>query len=310
MRHKQMIFRNADGTHNIHAQIWLPDEDPKYIVQFVHGMNEYGARYIDFAHFLVSRGVAFAVHDQMGHGDTAADGGCLGVFGTADAWGNLQQDIRNFSVLLKQKYHYCPVFLMGHSMGSFLARCNMIKFNDRYAGIALLSTASNPRLRYRHWQFVARKEKKRLGGDARSSRVQSACFGACVDAYPNEKCRNAWMCSDEQECRAFFTDKQRGFLPTIDSFQALFTGLLCMDKRSNYKKIRKDVPVFILGGTGDPAGRMGEAPKQVYKRMKQAGIADLRLKMYHDMRHDLLFEPDKKQVYADLWNWMEEKYKN
>ena len=68
--------------------------------------------------------------------------------------------------------------------------------------------------------------------------------------------------------------------------------------------------MFILGGTGDPAGRMGEAPKQVYKRMKQAGIADLRLKMYHDMRHDLLFEPDKKQVYADLWNWMEEKYKN
>ena len=65
MRHKCICFRDASGTQDIHAQLWLPDSAPRAIVQVVHGINEYGGRYASFAQYLAVFNIGLAVHDQI-----------------------------------------------------------------------------------------------------------------------------------------------------------------------------------------------------------------------------------------------------
>ena len=54
----------------IHACRWLPEGQPRAVVQIIHGIAEYGARYDHFARFLSSQGILVTAVIIM-HGTTA-----------------------------------------------------------------------------------------------------------------------------------------------------------------------------------------------------------------------------------------------
>ena len=70
---KEFTYPSSDGTHQVHAVLWLPEGEPKGVVQLVHGICEYALRYDPFARFLAERGFLVAGHDHLGHGLTARD---------------------------------------------------------------------------------------------------------------------------------------------------------------------------------------------------------------------------------------------
>ena len=63
-----MYFRSKNGATDIHAMSWIPEGEPRGIVQIIHGMIEHIGRYEDFAEFLRSKGYIVAGHDHLGHG--------------------------------------------------------------------------------------------------------------------------------------------------------------------------------------------------------------------------------------------------
>ena len=62
-----------DGNNQVclHACIWEPQNPPIGIVQIIHGVAEYTARYDDFASFLAAQGYLVVGEEHPGHGQTA-----------------------------------------------------------------------------------------------------------------------------------------------------------------------------------------------------------------------------------------------
>ena len=54
----------------------------------------------------------------------------------------------------------------------------------------------------------------------------------------------------------------------------------------------------ILGG-------MGKGVRAAYDSFRRAGVRDAELKLYPGLRHEILNEDCRAQVYDDLWEWIE-----
>ena len=48
MKKEEFYYKSSDNITNIHACIWMPDEQPKGIIQIAHGVTEYILRYEEF----------------------------------------------------------------------------------------------------------------------------------------------------------------------------------------------------------------------------------------------------------------------
>ena len=58
----------SHGKGRIHCVQWAPQGRPRAVVQIVHGIAEYVARYDSFARFLNQQGYLVVGEDHMGHG--------------------------------------------------------------------------------------------------------------------------------------------------------------------------------------------------------------------------------------------------
>ena len=65
---ERFFYPSETGLCDIAAYKWLPEGEPKAVVQIVHGMAEHALRYDDLALFLNSRGYAVFAEDHAGHG--------------------------------------------------------------------------------------------------------------------------------------------------------------------------------------------------------------------------------------------------
>ena len=85
----------------------------------------------------------------------------------------------------------------------------------------------------------------------------------------------------------------------------MLDGLACITKQSNINKMDKTLPVFFIAGDQDPVGDMGKGVQKAYGCFKKAGLADVSIKLYHGLRHEILNEASKQYVYKDVLDWLE-----
>ena len=58
----------------------------------------------------------------------------LGYFGEAGGYMYMVKDLHRMRAILDKKLPDIPKFLLGHSMGSFIARIYLSRFDDRWDG--------------------------------------------------------------------------------------------------------------------------------------------------------------------------------
>ena len=101
---------------------WKPEGPVTGILQLVHGMQEFIERYDDFARFMSENGYLVVGHDHLGHGASVADENSYGYFAEKNGNKVLLADMRSLHRMMSEKYPEVPYFMLGHSMGSVLAR--------------------------------------------------------------------------------------------------------------------------------------------------------------------------------------------
>ena len=94
----------------------------KTLAEIAHGMAEHSDRYERFAQALTDAGYAVYAHDHRGHKGTAGDHSDEGYFADKDGWATAVADMRAVTDRARAEQAGLPVFLIGHSMGSFLSR--------------------------------------------------------------------------------------------------------------------------------------------------------------------------------------------
>lgn len=176
-----------------------PQENIRGIVQIAHGMAEHSLYYEDFAEYLARKGFIVAANDHLGHGKSVSRGGIYGYFGDGGCK-NLVEDMHRLFSLLHSSHEELPYFLIGHSMGSFLARSYAAKYSDNLAGLILLGTGAGP--------GKAKLKAERLFADAivrkKGPFAHDPLFAHLSTEKFNEYFRpvrtaNDWLSRDEKE---------------------------------------------------------------------------------------------------------------
>ena len=112
------------------------------------------------------------------------------------------------------------------------------------------------------------------------------------------------------KCVAKYADDQYcSFVFTAGGFVDLFTLLGRVNSASWYKMVPTDLPIFLIAGEEDPVGDYGKGVRQVHASLEKAGVEDLVLRLYPEMRHEILNEIGREGVYTDLLLWLEKRCK-
>lgn len=296
---EEFTFPSAEGHHQVHAVLWLPEGEVRGVVQLVHGICEYALRYEPFALYLAGEGFAVAGSDHLGHGRTAKDEGEFGYF---DNWWDLVEDVHTLRTMMAGRFAGKPYFLLGHSMGSFVARTYLIDYPGTLSGCILSGTGQEPAVTVALGKF--------LTGMGDPHKVNKLFYNLSIGAYNRKFAPNRtvadWICRDEAVVDAYLADPYCNFQTTAGMNHAMMSGLQYLSKKANLAKMDKDTPVYFFAGDSDPVGAMGEGVKKVAGWFREAGVKDVRMKLYPGGRHEMLNEINREEVFADTLAWLEE----
>jgi alpha-beta hydrolase superfamily lysophospholipase len=113
-----------------------------------------------------------------------------------------------------------------------------------------------------------------------------------------------WLSRDEAIVDKYVEDDLCGFVFTSSAFRDMFEGLLFITDKNNIAKTPKDLPVLILSGDKDPVGGNGKMVKKTYEEYQKAGLINAHMELYENMRHEILNEIGKEEVYGDILAWI------
>ena len=296
---EEFFYPSADGEHTIHAVLWRPEGPVRGVVQIVHGICEYALRYEPFAQFLTGHGFAVTGNDHLGHGQSVKDPSEYGYF---TQWSHLVRDVRALRELAGEKLPGLPYFLLGHSMGSFVARTYLIDYPGTVTGCALSGTAHHPPVGVALGKLVTS-----FGDPKKVNKVFYALsIGAYNKSFAPTRTSADWICRDPQVVDAYLADPMCNFPTKGGMNHAMMTGLGRVGNARELAKMDKATPVYFFAGDRDPVGSMGRGVRKVYALFQKAGVRDLTLKLYPGGRHEMLNETNKDQVFADVLAWLEE----
>lgn len=303
-------YPSADGIHQIYAAEWLPEGQPRGVVQIVHGISEYVERYDRFARFLAGQGFVVCGEDHLGHGRTGEADGEFGYFAESQGWDKVLTDIHALRESMRADYPGLPYFLFGHSMGSFLTRHYLLRWPGSVSGAILSGTGQEPEAAIRAGRALTSALVRMGKGKGRSRLVLAMSLGAYNRAFRPNRTRVDWICRDEAVQDAYLADPFCRFVPTTGMFHDMLGGLLVIGDPGQLSAMEKSTPVFFLSGDHDPVGQMGKGVVKVYDLFKTAGCADVTLKLYKDGRHEMLNEFNYEQVHRDILEWLEKNLKS
>lgn len=299
MNHRQeFTLPSSDGIHQVHAVLWLPEGQPKAVVQLVHGICEYALCYDAFAGFLAEHGFAVVGHDHLGHGLTAKGPEEYGYF---TEWWDLVRDVRGVQLKIKETYPQLPYFLLGHSMGSFVVRTFLIDYPGAVDGCILSGTGQEST-----FNVVA---GKLLTGLSDPHKVNKLFYDLSLGAYNRKfaptRTTVDWISRDEKVVDAYLADPLRNFQTTAGMNHAMMAGLRYVARKKNLARMNKDTPIYFFAGDADPVGAMGKGVRKVAGWFREAGVKDVTVKLYPGGRHEMLNETNREEVFQDTMAWID-----
>lgn len=306
IKKEEFQFLSKDGKTKIHAVKWIPAQEKIVaVLQISHGMIEYIDRYDEFARYLAERGFLVVGHDHLGHGASVRSEKDWGYFARKKPSETVVADIHQVHTIISGNYPDCPYFILGHSMGSFLLRRYLTLHSEDVTGALICGTGSTPDYVTCTGMLVCKCMSLALGGHYRSKFVTDVSFGKAYDRFDKtgEHPRRSWLSKNVESVRAYFNDPRCTFMFTLNGYYGLFSTLYYINQMKNIRKIRKGLPVFFLAGTDDPVGDFGKGVQKAYNQYEKAGIRKLEMKLYSGDRHELLQETDRRQIFADIYEW-------
>lgn len=299
-------YPSARDGCSIHALEWAPEGPPRGIVHLVHGISEHIGRYDETARFLAEHGFLVCGEDHLGHGRTVTDGS-YGFFAPENGWTLAARDVRALRKLEGARHPNLPYFLLGHSMGSFLTRTYLILWPGTVSGAVLMGTGQEPAPLVALGKRISALECRRLGPRGVSPLVHTLSLGAYNRRFRPSRTPSDWLSRDPAEVDTFLADPLCQSRPTVSLFRDMMGGLQLIARRDQLARMDPSVPVCFLSGQEDPVGGMGRGVEQVVRMFQDAGCRDLSLHLYPGARHELFHEQNRREVWADLLDWLEDR---
>ena len=272
-------------------------DEVRFCVQITHGMAEHRLRYVPFLTWLAERGGACIVHDMRGHGETAGAEN-YGYFGE-DAVEGVLADTDQVGDVLRRRYPALPFVLLGHSMGTLVARAYAAAHDEKLDGLLLTGEVSaNPASGA--GLALARLLALFRGERGHSKLIDSMTLGPFAKAYPGETDPLAWLSADEANRRAYEADAGCGFSFTLNGYAVLFSLLKRVYRPKEWNVRHRTMPIRFYSGEDDPVMIGKKQFNAAARFLSDMGYADVSAKLCPGMRHEILNETDRAAIWEEL----------
>lgn len=296
----------SNGIGRLHCCRWMPEGEPKAVLQIVHGIAEYIERYDDFARFLNGLGYVVVAEDHMGHGQTVGAEGTQGYF--EGGWFTAVSD--SYALLRKTKAEYpqIPYVLFGHSMGSFMARTILEVYpGSGIAAAVICGTGWQPRAILPGAIGICQLACRRVGEKNPSDTLQNMVFGGYNKRVEHPRTEFDWLTRDAKEVDAYIAHPSCGFTASTGLLRDMLTGIRFIEQKQNLAKMDKDLPVLFIAGGDDPVGNYGKGVTRAAAEFRKAGMKHVSCRLFPLGRHEILNEINRQEVYDFTAKWLGEQ---
>ena len=295
-------YKSQCGS-KIHGCRWTPDGEVKAIVQIIHGISEYTARYNEFAEFLNSQGIQVVAEDHMGHGLSVTEKTprvyfCGGWFGAVEDTYKLTKDTM-------AEFPGVPYFIYGHSMGSFMARTILARYPDSgISGAIICGTGWQSPALITAAKSMAQMICKIKGDTHPSKLMRKMAFGSYNDRIEHLRTPLDWLSRDPKSVDAYIADPLCGGVASAGLMGDMMDGFRYIQDPQSLVSMDPDLPVFFIAGDADPVGDYGKGVRYTAEMFREAGMKQVDVKIYPLCRHEVHNELNKAEVHQDVLNWM------
>jgi acylglycerol lipase len=274
VEHRTGDYEGAGGVR-IFWQAWLPEGETRAVVALAHGVSEHSGRYAWTGEQLAARGYALYALDHRGHGRSE------GARAIIDRVGNAITDLGELIAIADAEAGgEAKPFLLGHSMGGFLALAYATRRQAEIRGLILSAPVA---------VLEAASPVQRIAGHVLSA-VAPKLGVVGIDS--------STVSRDPEVVRDYDSDplNYHGKLPArtvhemaqeIGRFPETIPSIT--------------VPLLLQVGTGDQLVPP-ESSELVYK---WASSEDKTIKRYDGLYHEILNEPERDAVVADTLDWLD-----
>ncbi len=289
---KEEIFHTDDGT-KLSCTLWDNVKHPIGVVQIIHGMDEHVRRYDRFARFLNKNGYIVFGDDHRAHGRTAGTPDKIGKPGNdPDLFQSTLHDELEIMSYLKEKYNL-PLFLFGHSYGSFITQRLISDTNICTAGVCLSGSAKYPKA-----FLIAALIMAWIGVKVRGSN-SPAKFLEFFSPIRGKSGGMSRLTRDTKQSAAHDADPMRAKYFSYGFYYSLFKNLMYLNGEAC-----QTTPILIISGTRDMVSMNATFAKSLYRAYKAHNLNNLTLILYPDARHELLMELNWNQVQNDILQFL------
>lgn len=274
-------------------------ENPEVVLQIVHGSVEHGQRYHEFAEYLQEKGIAVYVMDQRGHGRSVKS--ILGELSdTDDSWSYYVKEQYQLTEIIKQDYKDAKVFILGHSMGSFVVRDYLSYYSRDVDGALISGTGSSDPITISGGKMLAKSAMKN-GRHIPNEKLHNLVFGP-LNKKAAKMGIDSFISRDQSVIDAYNADPACYFTITPDYAYAMTQGLGRVIRNKAYDI--DTIPLMFFSGELDPVGgnNLKYVKQTVRKYLRNGNKVDLYI--YDDALHEMLNETNKEEVYEDIINWI------
>ncbi|MGP4843226.1 alpha/beta fold hydrolase [Marinobacter sp. 1Y8] len=300
---------SSDDSHQIPVYLWQQGIDPgsaRGVIHISHGMAEHGLRYQVLAENLNAAGYIVVAHDHRGHGQQTKTSE-RGHYADTNGWKKVTGDLGFVQHWIAEQFPQLRCYLLGHSMGSFIAQGYLIGDGQKptIGGLILSGSNRDQKLKLAALRSVAASARGWNGPRKTSRVIQALTFGAFSKTVTAAKTRFDWLNQDEASVAEYINDPLCGFDCTNQLWCDLGYGLNLLQDKQALTRVPSNLPILIISGDKDPVGEFGRGPRRLAHAYRDTGHTDVSCVVMPGMRHEPFNEARREDTINTLLNWLE-----
>lgn len=302
MQESGLKFTASDGKEIAYRRV-EPGSKPRALALIVHGMNDYGGRFLVLADSLAAIGIASYIPDLRGHGDTDAREN-RGYLADEGGFERVVKDLVELCDFAVKEREGLPIYYFGHSFGALLGMALCGTHGGRFAGVLLSAPPEKPSpLLESAGAAVVRLGKMFKGARAPARLPRKMTFGAYAKTVPNAQTGSDWISRDPKTVASYISDPQCNFVCSYGFYDDLMDGVRQVYAEGFLGRMPKALPLYLFCGSMDPVIGMRAGYEKLADLFRGLGLADFESKCYEGGRHESLNETNRAEVLSDIASW-------
>ena len=269
-------LKTPDGLQ-LYTVTYTPDESPKAHLVLVHGYAEHAGRYAHVIEAIRSEGYAVYTIDHRGHGQSEGERAYF------DTLAQPIDDLKQFVNNIQAANGNPPLFMLGHSMGALIALSFALQHNFELKGLILSGIPLTADL----------ATSPVLISIAKILNIVAPKLPLADAAPINE------LSTDPTIARAFAADPLNWKEKMRVRMGMTMRDYARAARASNMTPLK--MPLLVLHGADDKIS----PPSGTQWVYDHAPSTDKTIKIYPDMKHEILNEIDRASVLSDITAWLD-----